>query len=127
NNLSWREDKSNASTKYLRNKLRHDVIPTLKEINPQLLQNFQKTLNHLQDSKIVLNDSIEEIYKKVVSKISEDEIHFSIEKLKSLSQLRPYLYEFLKEYHYTEWLYITDLLDIQTESLTVTITHRYLK
>src|SRR5690606_26589934 len=31
NNLSWREDKSNASTKYLRNKLRNDVIPTLKE------------------------------------------------------------------------------------------------
>lgn len=127
NNLSWREDKSNASTKYLRNKLRHDVIPTLKEINPQLLQNFQKTLNHLQDSKIVLNDSIEEIYKKVVSKISEDEIHFSIEKLKSLSQLRPYLYEILKEYHFTEWQDITDLLDAQTGKQVFSKTHRLLK
>ena len=43
--LKWREDSSNSSTKYLRNKLRHDVIPILKGINPQLLQNFEK-LNH---------------------------------------------------------------------------------
>ena len=38
--IKWREDSSNKSTKYLRNKLRHDVIPILKEINPQFLTKF---------------------------------------------------------------------------------------
>jgi len=45
NYISWREDSSNASVKYIRNKLRHDVIPELKKINPKFLQNFNKTQN----------------------------------------------------------------------------------
>jgi tRNA(Ile)-lysidine synthase len=28
------EDSSNASNKYLRNKIRHDLVPLLKELNP---------------------------------------------------------------------------------------------
>lgn len=127
NKLEWREDLSNASTKYLRNKFRHDVIPILKEINPELLQNFQKTLHHLQDTKVVLNDSLEQVYEKLVTKISENEIHFSIDKIKSLSQPKPYLYEILKEYQFTEWENITDLLDAQTGKQVVSKTHRLLK
>lgn len=51
NNIVWREDSSNASNKYLRNKIRHDLIPVLKELNPNFSASFQKTqhyLNHHQ-------------------------------------------------------------------------------
>lgn len=34
--LAWREDSSNASTDYMRNRLRHDVIPILRELNPKV-------------------------------------------------------------------------------------------
>jgi len=67
NKLKWREDSSNASTKYLRNKIRHQVVPSLKEINPELLQNFNKTLSLLQDSKEIIEDRIVEIQQKVCS------------------------------------------------------------
>jgi tRNA(Ile)-lysidine synthase len=33
NGIKWREDSSNASDKYLRNKIRHDLVPLLKELN----------------------------------------------------------------------------------------------
>jgi len=59
--LQWREDSSNSSTKYLRNKLRHDVIPILKGINPQLLQNFEKTQHYLNDAKSIVNDKVDEV------------------------------------------------------------------
>lgn len=36
-NLRWREDRSNSDTKFLRNRLRHDVMPLLHKINPDLL------------------------------------------------------------------------------------------
>jgi tRNA(Ile)-lysidine synthase len=36
--LHFREDSSNAETKYFRNKIRHKVIPALKEINPSFDQ-----------------------------------------------------------------------------------------
>jgi tRNA(Ile)-lysidine synthase len=42
NNIEWREDSSNASDKYLRNKIRHHLVPLLKEINPQFLEVFIK-------------------------------------------------------------------------------------
>ncbi len=35
NNIVWREDSSNNSTDYKRNKLRKSVLPILKEINPK--------------------------------------------------------------------------------------------
>lgn len=44
NEIKWREDQSNSATKYLRNKIRHDVVPILKELNPSLLNSFEKTL-----------------------------------------------------------------------------------
>ena len=34
NNLLWRQDSSNDSSKYIRNKIRLNVIPHLEEINP---------------------------------------------------------------------------------------------
>ena len=40
--IEWREDKSNATTKYIRNKIRHQVIPSLKEINPSLSTPLQR-------------------------------------------------------------------------------------
>jgi tRNA(Ile)-lysidine synthase len=39
--ITYREDKSNADIKYLRNRIRHQIIPLLKEINPSI----ESTLN----------------------------------------------------------------------------------
>ena len=41
--LIWREDSSNASTKYYRNKIRQEVIPPLQELNPNLPQTISQT------------------------------------------------------------------------------------
>ena len=50
NKIDWREDASNASTKYIRNKIRHQIVPVLKEINPNLLDTFTKTTENLKES-----------------------------------------------------------------------------
>jgi tRNA(Ile)-lysidine synthase len=51
NNVEWREDSSNATDKYWRNKLRHDVIPVLKALNPSLLSSFENTVLHLKQTQ----------------------------------------------------------------------------
>ncbi|MFL0352798.1 tRNA lysidine(34) synthetase TilS [Xanthomarina sp. GH4-25] len=127
NKIAWTEDSSNASTKYLRNKLRHDVIPVLKEINPHLLQNFQKSQTYLQDSRVIVEDRIEQVLEKVVVRMSENEIHFSISNIKTLTNPKAYLYEILKEYHFTEWQDIVDLLEAQTGKQVLSKSHRLLK
>lgn len=42
-NLTWREDSSNADTTFLRNRLRHEVIPVLTAINPSLANTLAGT------------------------------------------------------------------------------------
>jgi tRNA(Ile)-lysidine synthase len=113
NKIEWREDASNASIKYLRNKIRHEVIPILKGINPQLLQNFNKTISHLNESLDIINDRMNKVSDEIIS-VQEDALQFNISKIKTLNNPRAYLYELLKDYGFTEWDDVFDLLEAQS-------------
>ena len=84
--ISWREDQSNTSTKYVRNKIRHNILPVLKEINPSLLDTFSKTLTHLQESTQIISDRVAAISKKVVLK-ENDIIKFRIDEITIFPEL----------------------------------------
>ena len=53
NKLKWREDSSNADTKYVRNKIRHKIVPVLKELNPSLLQTFTHSQQRFKNVQLV--------------------------------------------------------------------------
>lgn len=125
--LSWREDSSNASTKYTRNKLRHDVIPILKEMNPQFLQNFNKTQGFLKDSDVIIDDRIEAVSNKIINFIDDAQIEFSINEIKALSSPKAYLYQILKPYNFTAWSDVVNLLEAQSGKQVFSETHRLLK
>ncbi|MBO3098224.1 tRNA lysidine(34) synthetase TilS [Gelidibacter pelagius] len=124
--IDWREDATNASTKYLRNKLRHDVIPILKQMNPQLLQNFQTTISNLQDSQDLIDDAVVKIQKKIVT-VDDDQIKLDIRKLKKLSNPKAYLYQLLKDFNFTAWDDVVNLLNAQSGKQVFSPTHRILK
>ncbi|WP_445738598.1 tRNA lysidine(34) synthetase TilS [Mariniflexile sp.] len=125
--LKWREDSSNGSTKYLRNKLRHDVIPVLKEINPHLLQNFAKTQMFLKDSKCIVEDKILDVFNKVIKPMDDSTFSLNIEEIKKLNHPKTYLYELLKDFGFTEWEDVVDLLDAPSGKYIKTNTHRLIK
>lgn len=124
--LIWREDGSNSSIKYFRNKIRHKIVPVLKELNPNLLETFYNTLENLKGSQQIIKDQIKNIEEKVVSK-TNNETHFNIEILKNLSNPKIYLFELLHNYGFTEWNDIADLLDAQTGKKILSKTHQLLK
>lgn len=126
NNIEWREDKSNASTKYFRNKIRHQVIPVLKELNPSLMSTFDKTLENLNESKQIIDDKIEDV--KFSIENFDGEIHqFDIEKIKELSSPKAYLFEILKKYGFTEWEDLSELINAQSGKQVISKTHRLVK
>jgi tRNA(Ile)-lysidine synthase len=125
--LEWREDSSNSSTKYLRNKLRHDVIPILKEINPQLLQNFSKTQVHLYDSKCIIDDKISDVFDSVITPIDDFTFSLNIKEIKKLSHAKAYMYELLKDFGFSEWEDVFNLLDAQSGKYIQTNSHRLIK
>ncbi|MBK7132355.1 MAG: tRNA lysidine(34) synthetase TilS [Bacteroidales bacterium] len=67
NSIRYREDKSNADTKYIRNKIRHQIIPVLKEINPSI----ETTLNETAERIIGINEIVSEYIRKLREKICE--------------------------------------------------------
>ncbi|MFZ6012093.1 MAG: tRNA lysidine(34) synthetase TilS [Bacteroidota bacterium] len=50
NNLTWREDSSNASTDYQRNFIRHEIMPLVRQVNPGFTDTFRNTLERLKSS-----------------------------------------------------------------------------
>ncbi len=126
NNIKWREDSSNASDKYLRNKIRHKIIPTFKELNPNFLDSFQKTQSYLQESQSLVDDAVNMMYQNVATEI-DSEIHFDLNKLKQLSNYKSYLYQFLKDYGFSAWNDIYDLVDSQSGKIVYSNNYQLLK
>ena len=126
NTIDWREDASNATTKYIRNKIRHKVLPVLKEINPNLLETFAKTLENLQESKQIIEDKIADISSEVINS-KNDVLKINIEKIIQLSNPKAYLYQLLKEYNFTEWNDVYNLLSAQSGKQIFSKTHRLIK
>jgi len=126
NKIQWREDSSNSSDKYLRNKLRHDVVPILKSLNPAFLDSFRDTLSHLQQAKSLAEDASVLIYKQVVSE-KENQKHFNIAELKRLPNYQAYLFEWLRPFGFKAWQDIYELVDAQSGKVIVSENYRLLK
>jgi tRNA(Ile)-lysidine synthase len=129
NHISWREDLSNADTKYTRNKIRHQIIPILQELNPTMLPSFQKTLEHLQGSEAIINSYMNQIKADVIpiEKNGSNLIKYDIKKLKKLSNLNIILFELFNEYGFTNFNDINTLIDSQSGKQLFSKTHRLVK
>jgi tRNA(Ile)-lysidine synthase len=127
NNIDWREDKSNASNKYLRNKIRHQIVPILKEINPTLLESFQKTTEYLQGSQQIIDASIAHFKKNIIEVLENGTLKIDIAQLQETTNPKAYVYQLLKEFGFTEWNDVTHLLTAQSGKEVVSKTHRLLK
>ncbi|PCI31691.1 MAG: tRNA lysidine(34) synthetase TilS [Flavobacteriaceae bacterium] len=126
NNLTWREDKSNADTKYLRNKIRHKVIPVFKELNPSFLESFTQTLSHLNESKSFIDQQMDRIKTAIVS-TENNSFVIDIEKLQAQGEEKFILREILKNYQFTQWDDVYNLLTAQSGKFLTSATHRLLK
>ncbi len=113
NKLPWREDSSNASDKYLRNKLRHHVIPILKELNQSLLTSFENTLTHLGQAQSMVDDASKIVYRKVVED-GNGQKKINLSELLQLPNYRAYLFQWLNPFGFSDWNAIYDLVEAQS-------------
>nr|WP_315149435.1 tRNA lysidine(34) synthetase TilS [uncultured Flavobacterium sp.] len=126
NAIGWREDSSNALDKYLRNKIRHNLVPILKELNPDFLSSFQKTQSHLQESKSMVDDASFLVYQQV-AKEKGTEVHFDLNQLKKLPNYKSYLYHWFNGFGFSAWEDIYDLIDGQSGKQVFSNEFRLLK
>ncbi|MBO5696841.1 MAG: tRNA lysidine(34) synthetase TilS [Alistipes sp.] len=68
--IPFREDSSNRSTKYLRNKVRLGLVPMLKEINPQFTTIMRRNISRLSQAQEFVTASMDMIKRQVVEEQS---------------------------------------------------------
>jgi tRNA(Ile)-lysidine synthase len=124
--LKWREDSSNDSVKYFRNKVRLEVIPKLLELNPQLLESFSKTRSYLQQSSELIEDYISALFPKI-AKQEEYGYSFEIAKLKTIPNTKAVMYSLFRSFEFTEWEDVYGLLDSQPGKIVYSKTHRLIR
>jgi tRNA(Ile)-lysidine synthase len=100
-NLAYVEDSSNTSTKYARNKIRLEVIPKLKELNPALEDTFESNLKHFSGLEILLEQKLDEL-KKTIFTFHGGDTHIGIDEVKELQPQFLLLYGLLHEYGFNE-------------------------
>jgi tRNA(Ile)-lysidine synthase len=66
NQLEPREDQSNADTTFLRNRIRHDVLPLLEDINPRFQESLARLATIVQGDYGIIRDAVSQITARIV-------------------------------------------------------------
>lgn len=99
NQLQWRDDSSNSQTKYTRNKIRHQVLPLLEEINKEVRNNFLANMERIISTENIYHSKIKE-YKNEICLITKTDLVIDLNKLISIQESNLVLFEIIKEYGY---------------------------
>ncbi|MBK7817736.1 MAG: tRNA lysidine(34) synthetase TilS [Sphingobacteriaceae bacterium] len=99
NSISYKTDKSNLEDSYLRNDLRLNIIPKLKELNPSFERTISKELGLLQQYNTIITYHFAKEKEKAISK-TDSGIKIHIEKIKENKTPELFLFEILKEYNF---------------------------
>ena len=80
--LNYVSDRTNKETRYLRNRIRHYLIPTLKKsYNPRIIETLGRLAAIVGSEEEWIEDVIHPIYEKAVLDIQDDKVTLSIESL----------------------------------------------
>ena len=109
NGIQWREDSTNSDTVYLRNKIRHDLMPVFDSIKPEAREKILESVNHLASE----NQLYRELLKEKLSQIETvDGVLHSVEKSslqqtviptegRNLLQSKQLLFESIRSFGFT--------------------------
>ena len=126
NKIQWREDLSNVKTDYLRNALRHQVIPQWKKRDPNFDQQFHETLKYLGQAQDVLGDVICDFKKKNFIPQKQG-FKISIDALKGISSLNFYLNALFRPFGFRNLVDLNQLMHSQSGKQLFSDTHRLVK
>ena len=121
--LLFREDGSNTSVKYLRNKIRHQLMPLLVEMNPSIQQTISDEMKILEGVSQIYTAKVEEVRKELMQE-KEGVVQFKISDLLALNPLHSYLYELLNPYGFMTIQPIAKALQGQSGKQFFSSTHQ---
>lgn len=83
-NLQWREDPTNRDRTILRNRIRHELIPILREYNPNLLEALGRTARLLSQAAEHLKHEADQLLKDLLCDERADELALDLKRFLKL-------------------------------------------
>ena len=126
--LQWVEDSSNASDKYARNYLRHQLVPVLQELYPQVSENLAANIQRFRDIESLYHQAISMHTKKLLE-VKGNEVHIPVLKLAKADPLNTIVYEIIKDYRFSpaQTNEVVGLLTSETGKYVQSSSHRILR
>jgi tRNA(Ile)-lysidine synthase len=126
--IAYREDKSNAETKYTRNKIRHKIIPLLREINPSLLFTLSESIERFGNLNEIVAGYIS-VLRREISIEKDNSIIFPLTRLRELAKNPAVLFELFRPFSLNSMQLhdLKNILEGRTGSQIFTETHRIVR
>jgi tRNA(Ile)-lysidine synthase len=77
NKIEYREDSSNKNNVFLRNRIRHELLPILNSYNPQICEQLTTTANIIREDNSLLDNQAESLFSQKLQKY-DSEITFPV-------------------------------------------------
>ncbi|MFN0255464.1 tRNA lysidine(34) synthetase TilS [Pedobacter ureilyticus] len=100
NEFTFVEDSSNQSSKYARNKIRLNVIPHLRDINPKLEETFAENIHRFAETEALVQKVVAEMRNQLF-KEEQGNIVIDIAKVIALQPQKLLFFELLKPLNFT--------------------------
>jgi tRNA(Ile)-lysidine synthase len=128
NHLSYVEDSSNSSDKYTRNYFRHQLIPSVQKVFPQVEDNLINNIERFRETDLLFQQSIQLIRKKLLEQKGK-EVHIPVFKLLKLVPLKTIVYEIIKDFGFTahQTDEVINLLKSESGKYISSSTHKIIK
>jgi tRNA(Ile)-lysidine synthase len=129
NNLQYHTDSSNQSDKYLRNQLRHELMPAISRINPEFKLNMQDNFLRLSDAEKIYNAFLQKFTEEKLVHQNDGSYTISIEAIKNSPAPTTVLFELLKNFGFSSKtsFEIFENLDGESGSLYFSRNYRLIK
>ena len=121
NGIKWREDHTNAETQFLRNKIRHELLPVIDSISKEGRASILKSISHLASENELYRELVDEKLFQIVKKDGE------VQKTSHLSPLTPQLlFEWLRDYGFNsdQVRFIYEAMNGQPGTIFFSPTHK---
>ena len=128
NEINYREDESNASTKYTRNFIRQEVIPVLEKVNDKAVDHLFDLSQKANEAEFLLQERMVQIKRKIIFQKQETiEVKFGY--VLNHASGKTILYEILKDFGFNsdQALAIYNSLESQSGIEFLSATHRIIK
>jgi tRNA(Ile)-lysidine synthase len=126
--IPFREDESNATDKYLRNAVRHHIIPAIEGLFPDAVAHAHATIKRLTAAEMLYDKAIAQERKKLMEQRGKD-FYIPVLKLQKREPLETLCYELFTPYGFipAQLPHIIQLLTTDSGHYISSATHRIIR